>query len=238
MPRDRVLYLPGIAGHAGLSPAMQAVADAGHPVLVPDLPGFDGRSGFQPPDDHIGWLAAVNDAIDAVLGGDHSPCHLVGASVGGMLAADVAVFRPELVSTLTLVAPFGIYDDAHPGFDVYAVVSGERPSHMFAKGAPEVFATRFDDRGPDEAPVSRYLCEIAMASLLWPLGDRGLAHRIHRLTMPRLTLWGELDELLPVGMSHRWGDDVRVIVGAGHMAEWDCPSEVAALLVPFLSLHD
>ncbi|MFM2070426.1 MAG: hypothetical protein RLZZ623_689 [Actinomycetota bacterium] len=235
MPNDRVIYLPGIGGHPCLSPAMESVVAAGYRVLVPDLPGFDGRSGFRPPDDHLGWLTATWDAVDAVLGNDSSPCHVVGASVGGMLAADLAVFRPELVRSLTLIDPFGIFDESCPGFDLYAVVSSERAGHLFAKGVPEVFPTRFAERGDDEAPVARYLTEIAMASLLWPLGDRRLADRIHRLHAPRLTLWGELDEVLPVALAPRWSDDPTVVVGAGHLAEWDAPEEVAAAVLSFLS---
>jgi pimeloyl-ACP methyl ester carboxylesterase len=234
MPHDRVIYLPGIGGHPGLSPAMKTVAAAGFDVLVPDLPGFDGRSGFVPPDDHLAWLCATWDAIDDVLGGDTTPCHFVGASVGGMLAADVGVFRPELVASLTLIDPFGIFDETCPGFDLFAVVSPQRPAHLFAKGVPDEFGTRFDDRGPDEAPVARYLTEIAMASLTWPLGDRRVAGRLHRLRGPRLTVWGELDELLPLQLAHRWSDDPVVIAGAGHLAEWDAPDEIGAAVLSFL----
>ncbi len=233
--RTRVLYLPGIGGHPGLSPAMEQVAAAGYEVVVPDLPGFDGRSGFQPPDDHLGWLTATWDAIDEVLGADTAACHVVGASVGGMLAADLAVFRPELVASLTLIDPFGIFSESNPGFDLYAVVSGQRLRHLFAKGVPEVFTTRFDERGPDEARIARYLTEIAMASMLWPLGDRRLADRIHRIRCPRLTLWGELDEVLPLAVARRWSDDHPVVVsGAGHLAEWDAPDEIAGALLAFI----
>ncbi len=231
---SRVLYLPGIGGHPCLSPAMELVAAAGYEVIVPDLPGFDGRSGFQPPDDHLGWLTATWDSIDVALGDDMSACHVVGASVGGMLAADLAVFRPELVGSLTLIDPFGIFDESHPGYDLYAVVSAKRLGHLFANGVPEVFTTRFVERGDDEARVARYLTEIAMASMLWPLGDRRLADRIHRITCPRLTLWGELDEVLPVAVARRWSDDTHVIAGAGHLAEWDAPDEVAAAVVRFI----
>ena len=241
--RARVLYLPGIGGHPGLSPAMEQVVAAGYEVVVPDLPCFDGRSGFQPPDDHLGWLTATWDAIDVALGAPFggvadrgastAACHVVGASVGGMLAADLAVFRPELVASLTLIDPFGIFDELNPGFDLYAVVSGRRLGHLFANGVPEVFTTRFDESGQDEARIARYLTEIAMASMLWPLGDRRLADRIHRICCPRLTLWGELDEVLPLAVARRWDDHPVVIAGAGHLAEWDAPDEIAAALVAF-----
>lgn len=231
----QLVYLCGIAGHPATSPALETVQDSGWEVVVPELPGFDGRSGFRPPDDHLGWLTVVWDALDAT---GALPCPVVGASVGGMLAADLAAFRPEAVTALALLAPFGIFDEANPGLDVFAVPTAERMSHLFAKGVPEPFVERFGHLGPDEGPVARYLSDVAAASLLWPLGDRGQAHRLHRVTCPTLVLWGAGDELLPSAMSCRWGEiggaAVEVLAGAGHLLEWDAPAEVAARLVAFL----
>ena len=110
-------------------------------------------------------------------------------------------------------------------------------SHLFAKGVPEPFVDRFGELGPDEGPVARYLCDMAAASLLWPLGDRGNRGRLHRLACPRLALWGDQDELLPVGTSAAWvagGVPVEVVAGAGHLLEWDAPDEVGARLVELL----
>ena len=229
-----LVYLPGIAGHPARSPAMAIVEDAGWEIVVPELPGFDGRSGFRPPDDHLGWLVAAWDALDATSA---LPCPVVGASVGGMLAADLAVFRPEVVTALALLAPFGSFDEGSPGLDVFAVPATERMSHLFAKGVPEPFVERFAHLGADEGPVARYLSDVAAASLLWPLGDRGQARRLHRLRCPAMALWGDQDELLPVPTSEAWvagGVPVEVIAGAGHLLEWDAPDEVGSRLVGFL----
>jgi pimeloyl-ACP methyl ester carboxylesterase len=109
--------------------------------------------------------------------------------------------------------------------------------HLFAKGVPEPFTERFAALGPDEAPVARYLCDVAAASLVWPLGDRGLAGRLHRLSCPSLSLWGDQDELLPVGVSAVWaaaGIPVDVVAGAGHLMEWDAPEAVTARVRRFL----
>jgi pimeloyl-ACP methyl ester carboxylesterase len=229
-----LVYLCGIAGYPARSPALDALADAGWDIAVPDLPGFDGRSGFQAPDDYLGWLTAVWDALDRT---GALPCPVIGASVGGMLAADVAALRPEAVTALALLAPFGIFDEEHPGFDLFAAPTAERMSHLFAKGVPEPFVERFGELGPDEGPVARYLSDVAAASLVWPLGDRGQARRLHRIACPRLALWGEQDELLPVATSAAWvagGVPVEVVAGAGHLLEWDAPEAVGSRLVGFL----
>ena len=233
---QQFVYLCGIAGLPAPSPALEVLAGTGWEVVVPDLPGFDGRAGFQPPDDYLGWLTVVWAALDAT---GALPCPVVGASVGGMLAADLAALRPEAVSALALLAPFGIFDETHPGLDLYALPATERMAHLFAKDVPEPFVDRFGHLGPDEGPVARYICDVAAASLVWPLGDRGNARRVHRLPGPTLLLWGDQDELLPIAVSARWteaaGVPVEIVAGAGHLLEWDAPEEVATRLAEFLA---
>jgi pimeloyl-ACP methyl ester carboxylesterase len=226
-----LIYLFGIAGHPELSPVMQSLAADGWNIVVPSVPGFDGKSGFVAPDEYLDWITTFFDAIDATGVG---PCPVIGASVGGMMAAEYAAFRPERVTKLALLDPFGICDGDNPGLDVYALPSAERMARLFAKGTPPRFDDRFGELGPEEAPVARYLSDIAAASMLWPFGERGLAKRLHRVTCPRLTLWGDLDELIPVGTASRWGEHT-VVAGAGHLMEWDAPSEVTAHLRSFLS---
>ncbi len=91
-------------------------------------------------------------------------------------------------------------------------------------------------RARKRLPSPRYLSDIASASLLWPLGDRGVAKRIHRIRCPKLVIWGDQDELLVPGLIERWGGG-EVIAGAGHLVEWDAPDEVAALLRRHLDGH-
>jgi len=237
MPADngkRLVYLFGIAGHVELSPAMRAVESAGWEIVVPSVPGFDGVAGFQPRDEYLDWLTTFWDSIDAT---GATPCPVVGASLGGMIAAELAALRPEAVSALALLAPFGIADAEHPGFNLYGTPAGERMGHLFAKGVPDAFASRFADLGPEEAPVAAYLSDVAAANILWPLGDRGTAKRLHRISQPRLTLWGDLDEINPVTNAASWGG-ANVIAGAGHLLEWDAPDEVATALLDFLRTLD
>jgi pimeloyl-ACP methyl ester carboxylesterase len=47
-------------------------------------------------------------------------------------------------------------------------------------------------------------------------------------------LWGDLDELNPVGNADAWGG-AQVIAGAGHLLEWDAPDQVSAALLSFLN---
>src|SRR3977135_1445276 len=103
MPAERLIYLFGIAGHPELSPALGAIERAGWDVVVPSVTGFDGVAGFQPRDEYLDWLTTFWDSLDAT---GALPCPIIGASLGGMIAAEVAALRPEAVTGLALLAPF------------------------------------------------------------------------------------------------------------------------------------
>jgi pimeloyl-ACP methyl ester carboxylesterase len=223
----RLVYLYGIAGNVELSPVMQRFAADGWDIIVPDVPGFDGKSGYEPTADYMDWLVRFWDGLDST---GALPCPVIGASIGGMIAADLAALRPEAVTALGLIAPFGIGSSDEPGFDLYAVPGPERMAHLFAKGVPEAFDNRFGDLDAEEAPVARYISDIASASLVWPLGERGLGRRLHRIRCPKAVVWGDQDELMPPGRIDAWGGGT-VIAGAGHLAEWDTPDEVYNALV-------
>lgn len=226
-----LIYLPGMGGNAGVSPALAQLD--GFDVVIPAVPGFAGESGFVAPADYVGWLVATWDALDATGALDDGPVPVVGASVGGMLAAELAALRPEVVSKLALLAPFGIAKADEMGFDYFSLRGPDRLPHLFAKGVPEAFEQQFADRGAEEAPVARYLVDIAMGALTWPIGDQNTAQRLHRIRCPKLVLMGGQDELLPPSVGELWGG-ATVIDGAGHLIEWDCPDEVAAELRTFL----
>ncbi len=82
--------------------------------------------------------------------------------------------------------------------------------------------------------MASYLSDMAAANILWPFGERGLAKRLHRITVPRLTLWGDLDEVNPVSNATAWGG-AQIVPGAGHLLEWDAPDQVAAAVLEFVS---
>lgn len=229
-----IVYLHGVAGGPELSPALRAVEDAGVTVHAPVLPGFDGRSGWEPPADHLGWLVAAWDALDAT---GALPCPVVAASSGGMLAADLAVLRPEAVTKLALLGPLGLWDSEHPGADPWALPGAQRYELMFADGVPAPFRDAFADRGVAEQQVAQYVVQMAGASIMWPLPDRGLARRLHRLRAEALVVWGADDRVVPVELAKRWpASEVVTVDGGGHLVEWDRPEEVAAPLRRFLGV--
>lgn len=87
-------------------PALRALADRGHRITAPSLPGF-GRSDARRNHDHSlnGVADHVIDALDALALPDRLP--IVAHSFGAGVSLRIAALRPDLVSRLTLISPVG-----------------------------------------------------------------------------------------------------------------------------------
>lgn len=231
-------FLPTFGGLAGWTPFLERLA-ATRRVVAPSLPGTPGGSArFRDLDDHCDWIAATLDLLEAagLAGAD-----LVGHGVGGALAAEVAALARDEVRRLVLVAPLGLFDEAEPVADVWAQRGSEVAALFSAR--PERYAeTLAVPEGVDEVEwqVTQSRAMEAAARLLWPLGDRGLRKRLHRITQPTLLLWGADDRVVPASYAKRFADgiagptQVRSIEGAGHRVDWDRPDQAASAVEGFL----
>jgi len=228
-------YLHGMAGLDAPTPCMERLA-ATHRVVAPCLPGF----GPTPADPGLrtmhDWVAALSGIADA--------CGITGApwlasSTSAMLALEVMAVRPEAAAALLAIGPFGLFDVAEPGVDLYAVVAAEQPALLVADPANlGVYLHDPDDiEGDDlvELGISRYLRRRTAASLIWPMADHGLDDRLHRVNVPVTLVWGVDDALVPPSYAGRFAallSNATVadpIDGAGHLAELDAPEAVAGL---------
>ena len=225
-----VFYLAGLLGLPRWTPFLDRLA-AHHRVVAPSLPGFPGATGHDRLDSLLDWIAASLDLLEAAgfQGGD-----LVGASVGGALAAEVAAMAPGLVRRLALIAPFGLYDKAEPPTDLWAQKPGTLPSLLSAQ--PETltaFSAAPEDVGAEEWAIVTTRASEAAARLLWPLADTRLERRLHRIRCDTLVVWGADDKVLSPRYARRFADGiggrtcVAVTPGAGHLADIDAPDAVA-----------
>ena len=103
---EPVLFLHAAGGAGAWHPFHALLADSGFEVLAPDHPGF-GKSDDFPDAEAIDDLVYhYLDVIDAL--GLARP-HVVGASFGGWIAAELAVHSPHRIGSLTLWVPY-FYD--------------------------------------------------------------------------------------------------------------------------------
>lgn len=231
-------YLAGIGGLTAWTPFLDRMAERRR-VIVPSLPGFPGAQAFRHLDSHLDWLVTVEALL---LEAGITDCDLMGVSVGGTLAADIAAVWPEMFSRLVLLAPLGLYDPEDPTADVWAQRPGTTGTLLCADPANYDTPRQRPDGVDDvEWEIVQNRAMEAAARLLWPVGDTRLARRLGRVRADTLLLWGTEDKVLPFSYAARFADaidgntQVDSIGGAGHLADLDQPEAVAARVLEFLS---
>ena len=163
-------------------------------VVAPLLPGF-GSSGEEHLHEDVqklvfwGWDLLDQLKIDRPI--------LVGHSIGGMLAAEMAATEPRRVKKLILAAPAGIFLEQCPTLDLFTTV----PAQLFHDPESEVckgyLKTPAEHDAMVEFTVARAKALAAAGRFLWPNGDTGLGERLYRIKAPTLLLWGESDKVIP-----------------------------------------
>lgn len=233
----RIGFLAGFGGLPRWVPFLDRLAEA-RTVIVPSLPGFPGGDrGHTVLDNQLDWVIAVRDILDkAELAG----ADLVGSSVGGSFAAEMAAIWPDRVKRLTLIAPFGLFDAKDPATDPWAQRPDQIPGLMTAN--PDIYRTLKEmpvGANSTEWPIEQTRAAEAAARIFWPLGNTRLERRLALITAPTLILWGENDRLMPksyagtIANAMKAKTETRIIAGAGHLAELDKPDEVAAAVLGF-----
>lgn len=227
----KLTFLPGFAGLPRWTPFLDRLAEK-YSLVVPSLPGFPGAAAnHNDLDDHLDWIVATRNILLAAdaLGGE-----LVGSSVGGALAAEMAALWPADVTRLVLIGPMGVYLEQDPTTDPWAQRADRIPPLM--TDDPELFKTlREKPDGVDgtDWKIMQSRADAAAARLLWPLGDTRLSKRLKLISAPTLLLWGSADKVVPPSYAGHFAEriggrvETALIEGAGHLAWLDKPEQTA-----------
>ena len=231
---EPVGYLAGLGGLLEWTPFLDRLAERRR-VIAPSIPGFPGANGHHELDTTLDWIAATLDLLEqAGLEGTD----LIGASVGGTLAAEAAAISPRMVRRLVLEAPFGLFDEDEPVTDPWAQAPGALAQLLAAH--PERLGLAPPEDDSIEWQVLLVRASEAAARLLWPTTDTGLGSRLYRIRVPTLLVWGSEDAIIPASYAKRFADviagptEIRSIEGAGHLVDRDAPDEAAAAVLAFL----
>jgi pimeloyl-ACP methyl ester carboxylesterase len=208
-------------------------------VYAPAHPGVPGSTGVETLDDVYDLTLAYDELLDAL---DAGTPFLGGHGFGGMVAAELAALAPARVAALALVAPLGLWLDEAPVADLLVLPPDDLRQVLWRDPAGAVaehwMALPSDDTENVEAQFGAAQQRAAMAKFVWPIPDRGLRKRLHRIGCRTLVLWGESDRANPPVYARLWQVRVRraavQIVPGAHMLVHEDPVQAADAVTKFL----
>lgn len=228
-----LVFLHGAGGVTPEDPFLAALARTHH-VYAPLVPGYGDSEEAPEIRDMLDFTLHTWDVVAAL--GLKDPI-LVGHSMGGMIAAEMAAVQPNDVSRLGLIAPAGLWDDVHPIPDVFAALPYEMPALLFhdaAAGAAMLTAGRdVEDPGFLQQYLVTNARQLGMAGrILFPIPERGLQQRLYRIKARTVIVWGDSDRLIPPVYAHGFkkgiaGAELVSIPEAGHMVILEQTAAVA-----------
>jgi pimeloyl-ACP methyl ester carboxylesterase len=235
-----LLYFHGAGGLYAEEPLLDALAQQFH-VYAPEWPGYGEQETEEKIEDMLDFALHGWDVATAL--GLERP-HLVGHSMGGMIAAEMACLNPEGLGRLALVCPAGLWIDEHPIPDLFAMLPFEFAKVLFhdpKKG--EQVLTQGLDFG-DMGALQEFLVGNARrlgtaGKILFPIPNRRVAKRLYRQTADTLVVWGSQDQFIPKVYADRWQEllpssELVLVEDAGHMAPYEQPEVVSEAIAKFL----
>ena len=235
-----VVFFHGAGGLLADNPFLDQLAARYH-VFAPELPGYGESTGEDLLEDMLDFTLHGGDVVAAL--GLTKP-HLIGHSMGGMIAAEMAAVAPNDVGKLVLVAAAGLWIDEHPIPDIFALLPGQLVELLFQDpGKGQTLLTGGADFSDMEVFKEFYLGQqrrLAMAGkILFPIPNRRVSKRLYRVTAPTLILWGQSDLLIVPAYAERWaslipGAAVEHVPNAAHMLPYEEPQVFVSAVSRFL----
>jgi pimeloyl-ACP methyl ester carboxylesterase len=212
-------------------------------VYAPIHPGFAGSE--RPP-----WLESLIDLsrfylwIIQELG--ISKATLLGHSLGGWIAAEMAVMSPATVDRLILISPVGLRPREGEITDIFLHgAEGARRLAFFDIKQVADYELLFGRKSSPEEREAQVINREAAIRYCWKpyMHDPALPYLLPRLRdIPTLIVWGRNDQIVPVecaGLYHAAikGSHRETIDRAGHFPHLEQPVEFMRILRGFLELR-
>ncbi len=234
-----LLYLHGFEQHPGAASFLTALS-RNHEVRAPEHPGFGESSGFDDNYDIVDVALYYRRLIQTWKKG---PVDVVGHSLGGMFAAELAALSPHVVRRLVLVDAYGLWLDDKPLPDPFALGPRdlERAKWCDASKAPMPEPSAFEQNGNADALAIFRAQNLGTATkFMWPIPDRGLARRLPYIEAPTLIVHGEADGLIPIAYAQAFARiipnaRVAAIRNAGHLPMIEAQDEFVSVVNDFLA---
>jgi pimeloyl-ACP methyl ester carboxylesterase len=240
-PLLMIMGLSGTALHWG-EPFLAALRED-FDVIAFDNRGVGASSRLV--DDLVSIAEMAADAAGLIEALGLESAHVLGISMGGMIAQELALNRPELVRTLTLGCTYcGGPGSALASEDVWrrlneATLSGDRERAIRAGWEVNVspaFAAKEESWESFRAIAERRAVALpVMMAQLRACAEHDTSTRMPSLRPPTLVVHGTVDEMLPVANGHLIASlvpaaDLEILDGIGHLFFWELPERSAELV--------
>jgi pimeloyl-ACP methyl ester carboxylesterase len=232
---EPLLFLHGAGGTRMWLPFYERLSQS-FDFIAPEHPGF-GDTEFPE------WLDGFDDVVlhyrDFLDLLEVGPVHLVGFSLGGWIAADLAIFYPERLRSLTLVTAAGLHVPEAPRPDLFAMPPEQIPDLLFNGDFMEYLDYLPNPESLDEI-VHAYGEMGTFARLTWsPRYDPKFERRVPHIKVPTLVIGAEDDRIVPNLHVDRWaelvpGSRLERVPGTGHGLLMQEPDTVAELIHGFI----
>ncbi len=229
-----ILLLHGGAGPISVAAWAELFART-HPVRVitPTHPGFGGTPR---PDglSSVRTLAGVYGAFLDQLGLEGVT--VIGNSVGGWIAAELALASPGRLSSLIIVDAAGIDVPGHPVADAFSLPFEEISRLSYHN--PERFRVDLAKFPPAQRAImaSNFATLKAYAN---PMTDPTLIQRLSKVAIPTLVAWGDSDRIVDVTYGRAYaeaipGSTFHLMRETGHLPQIETPDQLSELVWKFM----
>ena len=210
-------------------------------VYVPSLPGF-GQSARPE------WMITIRDLAAWVtwfVRDMHlpQPLHVLGFSMGGWIAAEIATMNAALFKKMVLVGAAGVKPEEGQIWDYFVHSNKEAVAQAFYDPAqsPE-YARYYGEGWTPEAEVQAEGNRETAARLLWKpyMRSHTLPALLRGIATPTLLVWGREDAIIPLNVCQLYqraipGATAKILDKCGHMPEMERPEAFVPAVLHFLT---
>ena len=231
-----LLLLHGAGGSANLKELASKLAED-FDVLLPDHPGF-GLS------DQSKRLSSVSDLafyyLDFIQELGLKDIHLVGFSLGGWIAAEIAIRSTTNVKSIALVSSAGIHVKGVPKGDLFLWSPEELVRNLYVN--QDIIDDILSQEPTSEELEFMVKNRVAAARYAWHprFYNPDLEKWLHRIDVPTLIIWGDQDKIFPVEYASAFKNliphaQTQILKDCGHVPHMDQPEAFYHSLKSFLS---
>jgi pimeloyl-ACP methyl ester carboxylesterase len=221
-----------VTGFADLLAAQQPAR-----VMVPTHPGFGGTPR---PDSLAGvpGLAALYIALLAEL--DLRDVTVIGNSIGGWIAAEMALLDTNRISSFVLVDAVGIEVPGHPIADFFSLTP--RQVAELSYHDPDRFGIDPSKLSPEALKLMAGNRATLTVYAGTSMHDAGLTQRLAGVTTPTLVVWGDSDRIADVDYGRAYADAIpgarfQLLRDTGHLPQIETPEQLLDVVWAFAESH-